>query len=129
MEEEYLKEKYISNATTTQGKKEKAHTQSAMVIIDHKTGYVLATVGSIGEKTAVFGWNRATDALRSPGSTIKPLAVVSPGIDKGIITAATVFDDISYSSGPYQGFKNYGYAYKGLITVRYAIEFRHQWTF
>ena len=122
MEEEVKKDKYIVRSKTQIDEDGNYKIgQTAMVLIDHKTGYVLATVGSIGEKTAVFGWNRATDALRSPGSTIKPLAVVSPGIDKGIITAATVFDDISYSSGPYQGFKNYGYAYKGLITVRYAI--------
>lgn len=95
--------------------------QTAMVLMDHKTGQVLATVGGIGEKTSVFGQNRATQTTRSTGSSIKPLAVVAPGIDKGLITAATVFDDISYSTGQYAGFKNYGYAYKGLTTVRYAI--------
>lgn len=122
MEEEVKKDKYIVRSKTQvdeEGNYKKA--QTAMVLMDHKTGYVLATVGAIGEKTSVFGWNRATDSTRSTGSSIKPLAVVAPGIDKGIITAATVFDDISYSSGQYQGFKNYGYAYKGLITVRYAI--------
>lgn len=122
MEEEVKKDKYIVRSKTKVDENGNyVRAQTAMVLMDHKTGQVLATVGGIGEKTAVFGWNRATDATRSPGSSIKPLAVVSPGIDKGIITAATVFDDISYSSGPYSTFKNYGRVYKGLLNVRYAI--------
>lgn len=122
MEEEVKKDKYIVRSKTQideNGNYKIA--QTAMVLMDHTNGRVLATVGAIGEKTAVFGWNRATDALRSPGSSIKPLAVVSPGIDKGLLTAATVFDDISYSSGQYAQFKNYGRVYKGLLNVRYAI--------
>ena len=122
MEEEVKKDKYVIYSKyqlDADGNYQKC--QAAMVLMDHKTGYVLATIGGIGEKTTVFGYNRATQMTRSTGSSIKPLAVVAPGIDKGIITAATVFDDISYSSGQYAGFKNYGYAYKGLITVRYAI--------
>lgn len=122
MEEEVKKDKYIvKSKKNTDENGDPVIGQTAMVLMDHKKGYVLATVGSIGEKTTVFGQNRATQSTRSPGSTIKPIAVVAPGIDKGIITAATVFDDITYSSGPYAGYKNYGYASKGLITVRYAI--------
>ena len=54
--------------------------------------------------------------LKQTGSSMKPLAVVAPGIDKGVITAATVYDDV-----PYKNFKNYNY-FKGLLTIRYAIE-------
>ncbi len=122
MEEEVKKDKYIVKSKyQTDGNGNLVNAQTAMVLMNHKNGQVLATVGAIGEKTTTFGWNRATQMTRSSGSSIKPLAVVAPGIDKGIITAATVFDDISYSSGQYSTFKNYGHAYKGLITVRYAI--------
>ena len=50
MEEEYLKTKYIKKATTKKGKANKEHSQSAMVIIDHKTGQVVATVGGLGKR-------------------------------------------------------------------------------
>lgn len=44
-----------------------------------------------------------------------------PGIDNGIITAGSVYDDIPYYTGKLAGYKNYGYSYMGLTTVRYAI--------
>ena len=52
---------------------------------------------------------------------MKPIAVLSPAIDKGIITAATIFDDnsTSFANGTFTP-KNYKY-YRGLITVREAI--------
>ena len=122
MEEEVKKDKYIIYSKTQKDENGNPKTaQTAMVLIDHKTGYVLATVGGIGEKTIAFGQNRATQSARQTGSSIKPLAVLCPGIDNGIITAGTVYDDIPYSSGKFAGYKNYGYSYKGLITVRYAI--------
>ena len=122
MEEEVKKDAYIEYSRYETDENGNAKTaQTAMVLIDHKTGYVLATVGGIGEKSTAFGLNRATQSRRQPGSSMKPIAVLCPGIDQGIITAGSVYDDIPYSSGKYEGFKNYGYAYKGLTTVRYAI--------
>lgn len=52
--------------------------QSAMVIIDHTTGQVVACSGGLGEKTTARGLNRATQSARQTGSAIKPLAVVLP---------------------------------------------------
>ncbi len=67
--------------------------QSAMVIIDPETGYVRGIYGGRGAKEgSVF--NRATQAQRSPGSSIKPLVVYGPGLDTRKITAATVVDDV-----------------------------------
>lgn len=56
MEKEYLKSKYIRKATTKVGKQQKQHTQSAMVVIDHKTGYVVGTVGGLGK--IVHHWTK-----------------------------------------------------------------------
>ncbi|MDO5556521.1 MAG: transglycosylase domain-containing protein, partial [Clostridia bacterium] len=103
MNEEAKKEKYINTSNGQQS-------QASMTLIDHKTGYVLGVIGGLGEKTTSLGLNRATQATKQTGSSMKPLAVVAPGIDKGIITAATVFDDV-----PYSIFKNYS-NYRGLIT-------------
>lgn len=120
MEEEVKKEKYIEYSKYQMDAEGNPVTaQTAMVLIDHKTGYVLATVGGIGEKTTAFGLNRATQSARQPGSSMKPLAVLCPGIDSGIITAATVYDDIPYTTGKYAGFKDYGNSYTGLTTLRY----------
>lgn len=121
MEEEVKKDNYIQYSKYRQDEDGNYVTaQTAMVLIDHKTGYVLATVGGIGEKTTAFGQNRATQSVRQTGSSMKPLAVLCPGIDAGIITAGSVYDDIPYTSGKYAGFKNYS-DYKGLTTVRFAI--------
>lgn len=124
MEEEYLKDKYIDKATNKNAAKG-AHTQSGMVIIDHKTGQVVGCVGGLGKDSPTYGLNRATSTYgRQPGSSMKPLAAVAPGLENGIITAATVYDD-SYTvfgggDNPYDPSNSYSQN-KGLITVRKAI--------
>ena len=109
MNEEAAKEKYINTSNGQQS-------QASMTLIDYKTGQVVGVIGGLGEKNTSLGLNRATQGMKQTGSAMKPLAVVAPGIDKGIITAATVYDDV-----PYSIYKNYS-NYRGLITIRYAIE-------
>ncbi len=66
--------------------------QGAMVVMS-RDGFVRGIYGGRGAKEgSVF--NRATQAERSPGSSIKPLLVYGPGIDSKTITAATVVDDV-----------------------------------
>ncbi len=122
MQNEFNQEKYRTTAYDQYGNIQSS--QAAMVLMDHKTGYVLAICSGFDKKTTAFGFNRATDATRQTGSSMKPLSVLAPAIDKGIITAATVFDDnpTSFNNGTYNP-KNYGYTYKGLITVRDAIAY------
>lgn len=67
--------------------------QAAMVIIEHKTGYVLGCVGGLGKKDSVRPLNRVTQSIRQTGSAIKPLAILAPAIDKKIITASSIYDD------------------------------------
>ena len=68
--------------------------QAGMVILDPHTSQILALYGGAGEKTGSRYFNRATQLDRHPGSSIKPIAVYGPGIDSGVITAASVVDDI-----------------------------------
>lgn len=99
--------------------------QSAMVIIDYKKGNVVGLIGGTGEKTTLRGLNRATMTKRAPGSTIKPLAVYAPGIDMGIFTAATTYDDIplEYELPTTVWTPSNSYAtHRGLTTVRKGIE-------
>ena len=122
MEEEFLKEKYIKKSTQNPGE----HTQAGMVVIDNETGYVVGTVGGLGEKVA-GGFNWATQGRKSTGSAMKPLSVVAPALEEEIITAGSVYDDIPTNfKGQKAGWpKNYDQTYKGLSTVRYTIEISH----
>ena len=96
--------------------------QSSMIIIDPENGDVLGVVGAIGEKSANRIQNYATDTLRPPGSTIKPLSVYAPALEGGIITYASVYDDVPYSfenDKPWP--KNANGIYHGLSTMSYAM--------
>ena len=99
--------------------------QSAMVIIDYEKGNVVGLVGGAGEKDTLRGLNRATQITRQPGSNIKPLAVYGPGLELGVMTAATVYDDIPLTMKV--GNKtwkptNYDGRYRGLTNIRKGIE-------
>ncbi|NLW74105.1 MAG: hypothetical protein GX057_04310 [Clostridiales bacterium] len=71
--------------------------ESAMIIIDPYTGDILGVAGAVGEKTANRVQNYATMTRRPSGSTIKPLSVYAPALEAGIITSATVYDDVPVS--------------------------------
>lgn len=55
--------------------------QGAMCIMDYK-GRVMGIVGGTGKNKGSMLLNRATMSTRPPGSTIKPLAVYAPAIEK-----------------------------------------------
>ena len=95
--------------------------QAAMIIIDHKTGYVVGCTGGLGKKTTARSLNRATQSIRQTGSAIKPIAVLAPAINKKIITASSVFDDTPRDFG--NGYQPTDYSNSlGKITVRRAVE-------
>ena len=121
--------------------------QSSMVVIDPQTGDVLGLVGSRGEKVGNRLLNYATDTRRSPGSAIKPVTVYAPALEYGIITEASVYDDVpvNFSDGYYYDAstglityvdpdtkqtiaRNTGWpanapaVYQGLCTIQYAIQ-------
>ena len=66
----------------------------AVWVVDPKTGEVLAAVGGAGKKMVNRGLHYATDALRPPGSALKPLSVYAPALRAGLIHWATVFEDL-----------------------------------
>lgn len=95
--------------------------QSAMVVMDPYTGQVKGIVGGRGEKIGNRVLNRATQTLRQPGSTIKPLAVYAPGIEYGVITPATVVHDSPLTIGNWTP-QNADGSFMGPITARVALE-------
>lgn len=123
LEEEVKQEKYQKPSKKNEG----AVSQTAMVIIDHKTGQVVATVGGSGEKITSRGYNFATMEPKQTGSSMKPLSVIAPAVQNGIITAGSVYDDVltQFPGKAYGWPKNYDRVYPGLSTVRYQIQVSH----
>lgn len=122
MEAEYKKDTYVVNGREKKDGKlvNEGHSQSAMVIIDHTTGQVVGTMGALGSDSSVSGLNRATQGKIQPGSSFKPIAVIAPALEEGIITAATVYDDSKTTFGGNYSPRNSG-SFRGLQTVRNAI--------
>ncbi len=69
---------------------------SGMVIIDNRTGDVVALSGNVGEKTVYDAYSMATDSKHQSGSSIKPVSVYAPGFELGTLTPATVVKDLPY---------------------------------
>lgn len=95
--------------------------QASFVLMDQRTGQVLAIVGGRGEKLGNLYLNRATDSLRQPGSTFKILTTYAPALDTAGKTLASVFYDAPYFADG-QNFTNFwGNTFMGYITMREAI--------
>ncbi|NBO24723.1 MAG: penicillin-binding protein 1A, partial [Chlamydiae bacterium] len=94
-----------------------------MVLSDPRTGAVKAHVG--GYDFAANKFDRVTQAVRQPGSTIKPFVYLA-ALEKGI-QPNSIFDDApaSFSQGknmPMWTPKNYKGDFLGPITMRKALE-------
>ena len=96
--------------------------QMAIVGIDPQTGAVLAMVGQKLEEGVPPGeFNRATQALRQPGSSFKPI-VYATAIEQGGFNQATILVDQPATfeirgQPPYEP-DNWDFAYDGPQTVR-----------
>ncbi|MBL8538528.1 MAG: penicillin-binding protein 1A [Hyphomonadaceae bacterium] len=97
--------------------------QGALVAIDPHTGRVLAMVGGYSFNE-VGGLNRATQAMRQPGSSFKPI-VYAAALDYGL-TPATLIDDgplaIEAGDGTNWSPENYTREYYGPTTLRRGLE-------
>src|SRR5690606_38874052 len=93
----------------------------ALVAMDPHTGRVLAMVGGFSFAQSEF--NRATQAMRQPGSAFKPI-VYAAALDNGYTPASVVMDapiEIE-SGGQIWRPKNYGGDAAGPSTLRAGIE-------
>lgn len=91
--------------------------QGSAVCIDNKTGYVVAIVGGRSQEAEGYSLNRAFQSFRQPGSSIKPLIVYTPTLERGS-TASTTVHDYKFNGGP----SNSDGSYSGYISLRYAVE-------
>ena len=94
----------------------------ALLVLDNKSGEVLAWVGSSGDLSGAAQVDGVL-ARRQPGSTLKPF-VYELAFEKKLITPATLLDDsptqIATASGLYLP-QNYDHAFKGYISARTAL--------
>ncbi|WP_375451036.1 penicillin-binding protein 1A [uncultured Devosia sp.] len=96
--------------------------EGALVAMDPRTGRVLAMVGGFSFAESEF--NRATQALRQPGSSFKPI-VYSAALDNGYTPASVVLDapvEIRNSDGSIWRPENYAQQFYGPQTLRRGIE-------
>ncbi len=128
-------EEYYADTSNFYTASKEEDPQSSMILIDPKTGDILAVAGAVGEKSGNRLQNFATQTLRPAGSVIKPLSVYSPALDKGVITWSSVYDDVpvnfgKYNTDPTLGAivepkawpKNSNGEYRGLTNVNYAVK-------
>ncbi len=93
---------------------------AAALIIDNRTNSVVTYVGSADfYNTEDAGQVDGITAIRSPGSTLKPL-VYANGFDKGIITPKIKITDVPVNFSGYEP-SNYDDKFHGYITVEYAL--------
>lgn len=100
--------------------------QGAMTVLEVETGAITAMVG--GREYSPRGLNRAWQSARQPGSSIKPLLVYAPALEKGGYFPGTVFDDmpVEYPDGKGDVWAPVNYdtetaGWSGLITMREAV--------
>ncbi len=110
-EEEYKSGKYYRSVEGV---------QSAIVIIEPSTGFVVAGVGGLGDGLDTLGLNRINSS-RSAGSAFKPLVNIAPCLENGTIVASTLFDDSPTTfQGGYKPSDDGGSS-RGIMTIRTAI--------
>ena len=107
----------------TKDSKARGKEQTAGIMINNKTGAILGMIE--GRDFNIEQMNYATQMVRQPGSTMKPIAAYLPALDAGLIQPAGILDDapIIMKDGS-KGFhipKNANNRYQGLVTARYAL--------
>ncbi len=96
----------------------------SLVALDPSTGAILSLVGGVDYRTSSF--NRATQALRQPGSAFKPF-LYQVALDFGfsgatqLVDIARTYEYESEDANKKWQPRNYGKDYKGLISLREAL--------
>lgn len=93
---------------------------AAVLIVDNKTHRVLTYIGSADFKDQLHnGQVDGICAVRSPGSTLKPL-LYGLAFDKGIITPKTIIADVPINFDGYAP-ENYDLSFRGNVTAEDAL--------
>lgn len=95
---------------------------AAVVVADHQTGEIIASVGSpdYTDGSGRQGFVDMTRAIRSPGSTLKPL-IYGLAFDQGLAHPETLIHDGPVTFGRYAP-RNFDGQFRGDIRVREALQ-------
>ncbi len=94
---------------------------AAIMVLDHETGELLASVGSPDyTDTAREGFVDMTQAVRSPGSTLKPL-IYGLAFDAGLLHPQTLIQDRPISLAGYSP-QNFDGVFRGEVTAAQALQ-------
>lgn len=96
--------------------------QAGIAIVNVETG-AIAAVGAGRNRTGKRQFNYATQALKQPGSTAKPIFAYGPGFEYNNYSTYTMFVDEpwSYTNGP--SINNWNGTFEGIMTTRYALQY------
>ncbi len=93
----------------------------AILAVDHASGEVLARVGSAGYfEDRRAGQVDMTNAVRSPGSTLKPF-IYGLGFEDGVVHPETLIEDRPVRYGSYAP-ENFDLSFQGTVAVRRALQ-------
>ncbi|MDU9006161.1 penicillin-binding protein 1C [Sedimentitalea todarodis] len=95
---------------------------AALIVADHQTGDILASIGSpaYGNAQGQQGFVDMTQAIRSPGSTLKPL-IYGLAFEQGLVHPETLIHDGPVQFGRYAP-RNFDGQFRGDIRVREALQ-------
>ncbi|GKQ42087.1 carboxypeptidase [Companilactobacillus sp. RD055328] len=91
---------YTADPNTGKTIKVNEPVQNGSIVLDNKTGAILAFVGGVDFDESQL--NHAFSTKRSPGSSIKPLLVYGPAIETGLIGSKSMLADFPTSFGSYK---------------------------
>lgn len=115
-------EEAVSRGIAAIEKRVRPGIQAALVAIDFRSGHVKALVG--GQDFWVNQFNRATQALRQPGSAFKPFVFMT-AIENGMTSSDIIYDTPVSFQGAKSGErwipKNYDGEYYGPVSLKKAI--------
>ncbi|WP_339254594.1 transglycosylase domain-containing protein [Sporosarcina sp. FSL W8-0480] len=100
----------------------KSGVQAGAVVIDNKSREIVTIYGGKDYKKADF--NRAYQAVRQPGSAIKPLLVYAPFFESGPYDESTLIDSSNLCIAAYCPKNIGGYTY-GMTSVKDAFRYSH----
>lgn len=117
-----IAEEAVENGIKAIEKRVKPNIQASLIAIELRTGHIKAMVGGLDFWKNQF--NRATQALRQPGSAFKPFVYIT-AIERGMSSEEKI-DDLPISfKGAHPGQiwspKNYDEKYYGSVTLKTAL--------
>lgn len=94
---------------------------AAVVVVDNRTHQVIAYIGSADFNNGADGGQvNGADAIRQPGSALKPLAY-GLSFDNGLLTPKAVITDVPININGYAP-ENFDQKFHGYVTAEFALE-------